>query len=155
MSTPPGSLGLLNYHCFSPFIYTPSQDRALLIPPSGVYTDCTFGHNEHPSALEQISWEVPLDAVSFGLKAAEKTVRSQACQSVSRQLYRCSCGHRTAEPWSNHTIIKISTFAAISRTFFPKAAGTTLMAVYLRVKKHRFSIRDHHKAANPLQRRED
>lgn len=30
--------------------------------------------------------------------------------------------------------MKICTFAATSRTFFPKAAGTTLTAVYLNVR---------------------
>lgn len=79
------------------FTFTPSQDTPLLISSRLLYIDCTFGYNEHASALEQISWEVSLDSFSAGLKAAKKTHHQDesVCQLVLQKLYHCCCDHRT------------------------------------------------------------
>lgn len=43
---------------------------------------CTFGHNEHSSTLQQVSWEVSLNALSFGLQKNREKQKSEVILSV-------------------------------------------------------------------------
>lgn len=127
---------------------TPLQDRRLLVSPDSV-GDCTFGHNEHASTLQQISWEVSLDAISFGLKIAEKRgVQNSVCQSGSHQFYPYLSDHWTGiNQKSNHITMKISYLCRYISYFLPQSSRNHAYSCVPGCGKNSFSIRDHNKAS--------